>query len=65
MSRGALIPGGHHFGPLERQPPAQAAPDESFPPPPSLEQQVRDGLKRTYTMYLANYGQRPEVDEAR
>jgi len=65
MSRGALIPGGHHFGPLERQPHAQDAAEDAFPPPPSLEQQVRAGLKRTHMMYLANYGQRPEVDEAR
>ena len=62
-SRGALMPGGHHFGPIERQ--TQADTDSSVASPPSLEDQVKYGLKRTYTMFLANYGQRPEADDAR
>ena len=62
-SRGALMAGGHHFGAVDRQPPAVE--DDNAPPPMTLEDQVRYGLKRTYTMFLANYGQRPEVDTAR
>lgn len=61
-SRGALLAGGHHFGTIERQ---DRSTEDELVAPPSLEEQVRHGLKRTYTMYLANYGQRPEVDGAR
>ena len=60
-SRGALRAGGHFFAAPERQP---SGDDDGMPPPPSLEEQIRRGLKRTYTMYLANYGQRPEAHDA-
>ena len=63
-SRGALQPGGHHFTALEHQPRGVDT-DPDFPPPPPLEHQLRYGMKRTYTMFLANYGQRFDVDAAR
>ena len=64
-SAGALVAGGHVFRKTDGQPPAPSGGDDDFAPPPSLEAQVSYGLKRTYTMFLANYGQRPQVDAAR
>jgi pleiotropic regulator 1 len=55
----AAFAGGHRFGLLDAS--ARSGSADGLL---SLDEQIRRGLKRTHTMYLANYGQRPEVHEA-